>query len=122
MTKLLEERGLDPVVIHLKVDYNKVISRISGRRQCPECGTIYSLGSNPPKVTGICDKDGVPLVAREDDSELVVGQRLEEYEVQTRPLLEYFNSAGIPSHEVDGSEGSPLVIGRRICELIRQGK
>ena len=51
----LESRGYRPVVIHLKVDYTKIIKRISGRRQCPVCGMLYSLTSNPPQAEDVCD-------------------------------------------------------------------
>jgi adenylate kinase len=121
MGKMLEERKIAAVVIHLKVDYNKIINRLSGRRVCPVCGTLYSLGSNPPKIEGICDKDGARLVTREDDSEPVVRRRLEEYDVQTKPLVEYFQQHSVPYHEVDGSEGAPQAIARRICGLMKRG-
>jgi adenylate kinase len=118
MTKVFEERGIAPLVVHLKVDYNRVIGRLSGRRQCPVCGTLYSLESNPPKTAGICDKDGAVLVTRDDDSEPVIRRRLEEYDRQTRPLIEYFKGAGIPYFEVNGSEGTPQTIAQGICKLM----
>jgi adenylate kinase len=117
MTGLLAGRGFGPVVIHLKVDYNKVIARLAGRQRCPVCGTIYSAGSNPPKVDGICDLDGARLAAREDDSEPVVRRRLEEYEALTRPLLDYFKRSGAPYFEVDGGRGTPQEIAREICSI-----
>jgi adenylate kinase len=121
MGKMLEERKFAPVVVHLKVDYNRIINRLSGRRVCPVCGTLYSLGSNPPKIEGICDKDGARLVTREDDSEPVVRRRLEEYDVQTKPLVEYFREHGVPYYEVDGNDGAPPAIATRICELMKRG-
>ena len=116
MRKLFQERGIAPLVIHLKVDYNKVINRLSGRRVCPVCGTLYSLGSNPPRIEGICDNDGARLVAREDDSEPVIRRRLEEYDLQTKPLIEYFRRYGIPYQEID-AEGDPQAIAERICRI-----
>jgi adenylate kinase len=121
MGKLLEEQKITPVVVHLKVDYNKIINRLSGRRVCPVCGTLYSLGSNPPKIEGICDKDGACLVTREDDSEPVVRRRLEEYDVQTKPLVDYFQKGGVAYHQVDGSDGAPQAIAKRVCELMKRG-
>jgi len=121
MGQLLNRRGIAPVVVHLKVDYNKIIGRLSGRRVCPVCGTLYSQGSNPPKIEGICDKDGARLGTREDDSEPVVRRRLEEYDVQTKPLVEYFYRHDVPYHELDGGEGAPQAIATRICELIKRG-
>jgi adenylate kinase len=87
---------------------------------CPVCGTLYSLSSNPPKVDGICDKDGARLITREDDSEPVIRQRLEEYALQTKPLLEYFERSGVPIFQVDGSDGTPLAIAARICGFISE--
>jgi adenylate kinase len=118
MAKLLKARSIPPVVIHLQVDYNKLVGRLAGRRECPVCGTLYSLNSNPPKVAGICDRDGAPLMARQDDSESVIRQRLEEYEVQTKPLLECFDASGVPCFGVNGSEGTPQTISQRICALV----
>lgn len=114
----LRERGFEPLVIHLKVDYNKVIARIAGRRQCSVCGTLYSLASNPPREDGICDRDGFPLMVRDDDQESVIRQRLDAYERQTRPVLEYFVSAGAPCHEVEGSDGTPEEIAARIRSMM----
>src|ERR1700683_1265080 len=48
--EMLRRRGGTPVVVYLKVDYNEIISRLSGRRQCPLCGTLYNLSTNPPEV------------------------------------------------------------------------
>jgi adenylate kinase len=121
MGKMFQPRQIAPVVVHLKVDYNRIINRLSGRRVCPVCGTLYSLGSNPPKIEGICDKDGARLVRREDDSEPVVRRRLYEYDVQTKPLIEYFERHAVPCHEVDGNEGTPEAIANRICELMNRG-
>src|SRR5215472_3016121 len=55
---LLETRQIHTVVVHLKVDYNVIISRIAGRRQCPTCGALYSVTSNAPTVSEVCDYDG----------------------------------------------------------------
>ena len=123
MLNMFAGRKIAPVVIHLKVDYNRVIERLSGQRICPVCGTLYSTlnsqGSNPPKLEGICDSDGARLVTREDDSAAIIRRRLEEYDMQTMPLVEYFRSHGIPYHEVDGSQGTPQEISERICSLVR---
>ena len=116
--EMLKRRGVTPVVVHLKVDYNEIISRLSGRRQCPLCGTLYNLSTNPPKVDEICDLDGTGLVTRPDDSEAVIRQRLEEYESLTRPLLDFFRSSGYPFHEVNGSGRSKHVISKEICSLV----
>lgn len=121
LERMLSERGMAQVVVHLKVDYNRVITRLSGRRQCPVCGTLYNLASNPPKVTGLCDKDGSALVLRDDDRESVIRQRLEAYESQTRPLLEHFRRNGARFYEVDGSGDAPEAIAAEICRLVKRG-
>ncbi len=119
--KRLEELGFETVVIHLKVDYTIIIKRIAGRRQCPACGTLYSMTSNPPRTPDVCDLDGATLAVRDDDQESVIRERLEAYERQTRPLLEYFAGAGHPLHEVDGGTESPEAILSRIGGLIKIG-
>lgn len=119
LDRLLGERGYRHLVIHLKVDYTKVIARITGRRVCPVCGTLYSLTSNPPRQPDVCDRDGARLVVRDDDRESVIRERLEAYERQTRPLLDYYRSTGSPLFEVDGSDGTPEEIFDRIRGLLR---
>ncbi len=118
LDRRLHERGFEPVVIHLKVDYTKVIARIAGRRQCPVCGTLYSLTSNPPRNPEFCDLDGAALVIRDDDRESVIRERLEAYERQTRPVLDFFAASGAAVHEVDGHEGSPQEILHRIRSVM----
>jgi adenylate kinase len=118
MESKLEQSGFAQVVIHLKVDYTSIIARLTGRRQCPKCGSLYSLTSNPPKVADLCDLDGTLLIVREDDREEVIRERLEAYDRQTHPLLEYFSASGRPFHEVDGMSDSPQIIVKRICSLL----
>ena len=103
MMRVLKAEHAEGVVIHLVVDYNVIISRISGRRVCPKCGTLYNAVSRPPKVDGVCDLDGTALVVREDDKEEVVRQRLVQYERQTQPVIEFFRTS------FSGSNGDRLV-------------
>jgi adenylate kinase len=81
-------------VICIKVDYNKLLLRITGRRTCPVDGTIYNIYSNPPLVDEICDKDGSKLVTRDDDREEVIRERLDAYERQTKPVAEHYGRLG----------------------------
>ena len=83
-----------PIVIRIQVDYNKLLLRITGRRICPICGTIYNIYSKPPLVDEICDKDGSKLVMRDDDREEVIRERLDNYERQTKPVAEYYKQLG----------------------------
>ena len=115
LARWLEFRRIPEVVIHLAVDYNVIIARLTGRRVCPLCGTLYNTVSQPPKVDGLCDRDGTRLVIRDDDSEDVIRERLEAYEKQTRPVLEFFKSSGHRVEEVDASCAPPDEVFGRIC-------
>jgi adenylate kinase len=106
------------VVIYLSIDYNVVIARLRGRRQCPQCGTLYNIVSQPPKVAGLCDLDGQPLVIREDDREEVIRERLDAYQQQTSPVLEYFRSAGRQVRDVDAGDAPPDEIYRKIVRAL----
>ena len=117
---MLKRRNFEPAVVHLMVDYERIVARLSGRRQCPVCGTLYSLTTNPPKVSGICDLDGAALITREDDRESVIRERLNQYELQTRPLLEYFRDVGVPMVEIDGQGFAPEEIMQRVCGALAE--
>ncbi|MGI8989828.1 MAG: adenylate kinase [Bryobacteraceae bacterium] len=117
---MLELRGMDEVVIHLVVDYNVIIARLAGRRQCPVCGTLYNAFSKKPRVDGVCDLDGANLIVREDDRESVIRERLETYERQTRPLIEYFRETGRRLYEVNASHETPDALFRNICGFVRK--
>jgi adenylate kinase len=119
MTALLDSLGISPLVIHLVVDYTVIIARISGRRQCPVCGTLYNATSKPPKVAGVCDLDGTPLVIREDDRESVVRERLDAYEKNTRPLLDYFRQSGRRMVEIDASVLKPEQVFEKVLEQVQ---
>jgi len=121
LTEMLRERGIEQVIVHLNVDYNEVIARLSARRQCPRCGALYNLVSSPPKADGVCDRDGSRLAARDDDREAVIRQRLDSYERQTVPVLEYYARDSRRSYAVDGNDGAPEAIAERILGLVSGG-
>ena len=116
LVRWFNQRGIREVVIHLAVDYNIIVARLTGRRQCPVCGTLYNVASNPPRVDELCDLDGQKLVIRDDDRESVIRERLDAYERQTRPVLEFLRSSGRRVKQVDGSTETP----DRIFQKIRQ--
>jgi adenylate kinase len=99
---LLEEKFFDnsratrawPIVIRLKVDYNQLLLRITGRRSCPTCGRIYNVHFQPPRVDELCDLDGTKLVTRNDDRLEVIQPRLAAYQEQTTPVAEYYQRTG----------------------------
>jgi adenylate kinase len=73
----------------------EIVARLAGRLICPTCGTAYHVVSRPPKVGGICDLDGTPLIHRPDDQEETVLRRLAVYGEQTKPLYELYAARGI---------------------------
>lgn len=77
-------------VLEIDVPFDAIIERMSGRRSHPPSGRTYHVRFNPPKVEGIDDVTGEPLVQREDDKEETVRKRLEVYSAQTRPLVDYY--------------------------------
>jgi adenylate kinase len=83
-----------PLVLDIEVSEELLLKRLTGRATCPICGEIYNIHSNPPKVEGICDKDGGKLLHRADDNEATIRQRLEAYHRQTSPLIEYYRGQG----------------------------
>ncbi len=95
------------LVINLQVDYNIIVARITARRQCPVCGASYNLISNAPKTDNVCDRDGAALIQREDDREEVLRKRLDAYNAQTLPVMEFFRNAGYRLIEVVGGNGAP---------------
>jgi len=99
--ELLKQHGLrQPFVIHLVIGTSVLMRRLTGRRTCKRCGEIYNIYDRPPKVEGICDKDGGELYQRPDDREEVVGPRLHAYEKQTAPLVTYYRRLGF-LHDMD---------------------
>ncbi len=84
-----------PVVIQMDVDYTQLLLRLTGRRSCPTCGRIYNLHFQPPRVDELCDlAHGSKLVHRNDDRDEVIRPRLTAYEVQTKPVADYYQAQG----------------------------
>ena len=93
--------GLPVLAVSIQVDYNQLLRRITGRRNCPVCQCIYNLYGKPPQKDGICDADGAVLVQRGDDTEKVFEERMRAYEALTAPVVEHYRAAGRFA-EVDG--------------------
>jgi len=93
--------ALPVIAVSIHVDYNQLLRRITGRRNCPVCQTIYNVYSNPPKRDGFCDIEGAALVQRADDSEEVFKERMRAYEALTAPVVEHYRDQGRFA-EVDG--------------------
>jgi adenylate kinase len=93
LDKLLAEqkKPLD-AAIHIQVEPEEIVKRITGRRSCGQCGAIYNIYFSPPKQPEICDKCGAKdLQQRVDDTEETVRNRLKVYAEQTAPLIEFYN-------------------------------
>ena len=103
----LEKIAKINVVINIVVPTEDLLQRITGRRSCPECGTVYHILFNPPPEEGKC-KCGGDLIQRDDDTEETVRKRLETYETQTAPLIDYYKKKKL-LRDVDGSKTPPEV-------------
>jgi adenylate kinase len=98
-----DPKALPVIAISIRVSYTQLLRRITGRRSCPVCGTIYNIYLQPPKVDEKCDLDGSPLTRRSDDTEEVFQQRMRTYETQTAPVVEHYRALG-RFEEVDGEQ------------------
>ena len=82
-------------MIDLVVPNDVLLARLSGRWLCRDCHASYHTVFSPPTVPGICDRCGGPLYQREDDTLETAQRRLEVYDNETRPVLDYYRAAGI---------------------------
>jgi adenylate kinase len=111
----LLEKPID-YVINMEVPVEEVLRRMSGRLTCQNCGTMFNLSLNPPRVPGRCDYCGGPLIQRVDDKVETVHERLAIYRESTQPLVEYYHDREI-LRTVDGT-GSIDDIAKRIIKAI----
>lgn len=81
-------------VLNISVDSDQLMQRLTGRRICQTCGSTYHVIFNPPKVEGVCDKDGGTLIQRQDDNEETVRNRLDVNMKQAKPLLDFYGDKG----------------------------
>jgi adenylate kinase len=103
------------VVVNLEVSRDIVLDRIAGRRVCEQCGATYHVNM-PPKNKWTCDVCGGRVVQRDDDTEAAVSRRLELYEQETVPLIEFYRRLG-KLVVVDG-EGDGDDVFKRLTEVI----
>ena len=94
-------------VIDIETSREELVRRICGRRVCKKCGAPYHIINIKPKVDGICDICGGELVQRPDDNEEALMTRLDHYEKQTKPLLEYYEKKGL-LHTFSGEKSEVL--------------
>ncbi len=87
-------RKIDLVIL-VDATRKQIIERLSGRRVCEKCAATYHIVNMPPKNEGICDKCGGKLIQRKDDNEEVILDRLENYDKDTKPLIDYYKDKGL---------------------------
>lgn len=95
------DKELDSVIL-LETDRDTIVKRLSARRICRNCNAVYNLLTNPSKSAGLCDSCGGELYQRDDDSPETIVKRLEVYQKQTEPLVDFYRSSG-KLRVVDGS-------------------
>ncbi len=101
----LRERGAKiDFVLDIDVPKEELLTRLVGRRVCKNCGATYHVTNMPPKAEGVCDKCGGELMQRADDTKGTVENRIEVYNKQTKPLLDYYDKTGNIVH-LDGTIG-----------------
>jgi adenylate kinase len=83
------------VALNIDVDLNDLLKRLTGRRTCTSCQQMYNIYFSPPKKEGTCDKCGGQLFQRDDDKEATIKKRLEVYQQQTAPLIDYYSKKNI---------------------------
>jgi len=98
-------------VISIEVPNSELMGRLTGRRTCKDCGQGYHMIFDPPAKEGVCDKCGGELFQRDDDNEETVANRLEVYDSQTKPLIDYYQGKGL-LRPVDGVGAMSEVLDR----------
>ncbi|MBU3738641.1 MAG: adenylate kinase [Rhodoferax sp.] len=113
-------------VLEIDVPFEAIVQRMSGRRSHPASGRSYHVTFNPPKVAGLDDVTGEPLIQRADDQEETVLKRLEVYSAQTRPLVAYYadwaqsGTAGAPRYRAISGTGTVEEIRERAFTALSQ--
>jgi adenylate kinase len=82
-------------VVLFEIPDEELVIRLSGRRTCPSCGTMYHIAHAKPRVDGVCDHDGAALIQRDDDRPEIIKKRLSVYHEQTAPLADFYRGEKI---------------------------
>ncbi|MCL5781432.1 MAG: adenylate kinase [Firmicutes bacterium] len=114
LDKMLESLDMSlTAALSVDVPLEYLMKRLTGRRTCKACGQMYNVYFNAPKKEGVCDKCGGELFQRDDDKEETIKKRLEVYNAQTAPLIDYYGKKGILK-SVEGT-GSIDDIFEKVC-------
>ena len=96
LKELLAKLGIElQAAVNLNVPRDVILDRLTTRRTCVDCGAIYNVKSNPPKVEGKCDKCGGDVVQRDDETEEAISKRLDVFNEQTAPLVGFYEKEGL---------------------------
>jgi adenylate kinase len=106
--------ALPVVAVNIRVSYTSLLRRVTGRRTCPRCQSIYNVYLKPPLRDGFCDIEGMALVQRADDTEDVFAGRMRAYELQTAPVIEHYRQQGRFA-DVDGEQE----VGQVLDDVVR---
>jgi adenylate kinase len=110
------DKGMDAVIV-LQVPDESLVKRLSGRRSCPNCGAVYNVYFDKPKQDERCDRCNTELVQRADDRRDTVVRRLEVYQQQTSPIIDYYKQHGADVNFIDGDRDIEQVQ-RDILEIV----
>lgn len=97
------------VVVLLEISDDEVVKRLTSRRICSSCGTIYNVVAHPPKVDSVCDVCSGSVIQRDDDKESVICNRLSVYHDQTSPLVSYYEQKNL-LHRIDAAGDKDAVL------------
>ncbi|NLA97844.1 MAG: adenylate kinase [Spirochaetales bacterium] len=114
---LSKMKNLD-FVVNFVLDRDQIVARLSGRRMCKSTGRTYHILYNPPKVEGLDDETGEPLIQRDDDKPEAILNRLAVYEAQTAPLIEYYRERKLLL-DIDAAP-SPLEVLATLIEALKK--
>ena len=113
------EESIDTALL-IEVPKEFILERMTGRRVCPSCGASYHIKFNPPANNGKCDLCGSDVIQRKDDTEETVKERLDVYENQTQPLIDFYKNKKQLS-VVDGTQAINEVF-ESICKILGSDK
>jgi adenylate kinase len=108
LDRILREMGQPgPLVLHIQVSRACLMKRLTLRRYCGVCGTVYNLALRPSQLGANCENDGALLLSRDDDKESVIARRLQEFDSAVAPLIDYYRRADY--HLIDGDQDAEIV-------------
>lgn len=120
LDRLLADLNLPkPLALHLDVSAGLLVERLTARRQCSVCGTIFNLISKPSMAGMRCEKDGAELTGRSDDTETAITRRMSEFDATFAPLIHYYRKGNY--HLIDGDR-DPETIAAELLRILRPKK